>query len=312
MGLVTRTSVVKPAVAGATGGLLAKNKKPLPQPIKVTLPTTVSAVSDELNDYSFIIHGEKKIGKTTLVTQQEGTFLLTFDPLQKSLSILQAHCPNWDTFEAYLKKLEEAAAAGTYPYKRITIDGADIWHRLCQEKACRTLGISHPSDEEWGKGWDAVNVLFNKAVDRVLALPGGVWFISHSEWREIQTRKTNVKVTKLVPLLKSKAEDVLVGKVDGWFAYTYDEKRRVLVVRGDERTGAGHRVRGHFVTTDGRPVDEIYMGGSEEEAWANFDNAFHNRQEYATVDELFGIAAPTAAAPKGGTLLKKKLLIKKK
>jgi hypothetical protein len=267
----------------------------------LTLPETPDEPIHDINAYSFLFHGEKKIGKTTLLMEEPGVFLLTFDPKQKSLGIMQRYCPNWATFEGYLKLLESRRA--NYPYTRVVIDGIDIWYRACQNGVCKELGIKHPSEEGWGKAWDMLKERFANAVDRLLALPGGCWFISHSDWREIKTR-SGEKVTKLVPLVKAGGEEILVGRVDGWFAYVYDGPERVLIIRGDESTGAGHRIRGHFETPDGRQVVEVPMGNSETEAWANLQRAFRNEQPFITVAET-----RKPAPPKGGVPVPQRLVL---
>lgn len=264
--------------------------KPVPtKPLAptLTLPTSPSEQVHDINAYSFLFHGEKKIGKTTLLLEEPGVLLLTFDPLAKSLSIMQRYCPNWATFEGYLKLLEGQVQNKNYQYKRVVIDGIDIWYRACQNGVCKELGIKHPSEEGWGKAWDMLKERFANAVDRLLALPGGCWFISHSDWREVKTR-SGEKITKLVPLVKAGGEEILVGRVDGWFAYVYDGNERTLIIRGDESTGAGHRIRGHFETPDGKPVVEIPMGDSETVAWQNLQHAFNNEQTFTTVREMKG------------------------
>lgn len=269
------------------------SKKPLagkiaiakPAPLKLSLPTSNSVPSNDLNEYSFLFHGEKKIGKTTLSLAEPGVFLMTFDPLQKALAIMQRQIPTWEHFLGYVQLLQKQAAEGNFKYKRVVIDGADIWYRMCQEWACKKLAISHPSEEDWGKGWDLLKTSFMKAVESLLSLPCGVWFISHSKWAEVETRQKGVKIDKLVPLLKQGGEEILVGKIDGWFAYDYDESRRVLIVNGNERVAAGHRVDGHFLTPKGRRIVEIPMGDSPQEAYKNFVDAFNNKQLFITLEE---------------------------
>src|SRR5688500_1860355 len=110
------------------------NNQPAPLQIQlpeVVLPTQPSEISQDINDYNFLFHGLWKIGKTTLATVEDNVFLLTLDPLHKSMSLLQQHCPNWSYYLAYLYKLEEAAAKGQYPYRRLIIDGTDLWYRYC-------------------------------------------------------------------------------------------------------------------------------------------------------------------------------------
>lgn len=263
-----------------------KKEKLTPGVVKVSLPTKPSAPVHDINEYHFLIHGEKKIGKTTLAMQEEKVLLLTFDPLQKSLEVMQRHVPDWKHFDAYLKQLESKAANDDFPYRRVVIDGADLWFRHCQNYVCKKLVIDHPSEEEWGKGWDMLKETFINACDRLMALPCGTWFICHSQWREIQTRKKE-KVEKLQPVLKASAEEILVGKVDGWFAYVYDGPYRVMVVRGDEVTGAGCRIDGHFLTAkDERQVHEVRMGKSPAEAYERLTTAFMNEQDYATMEEF--------------------------
>lgn len=252
----------------------------------LTLPLKPERSVAGLEDAYILIHGEKKIGKTTMAMVEPNTFLLTFDPLQKFLdNVMQRHVPDWKTFMGFLTLLEQAAAKKEYPYKRVVVDGVDIWIRVCQTFLERKLVVEHIGEDGlWGKGYDMLTYEFSRAVDRIMALPGGVWFISHSNWKEIETRGTR-KIIKLLPLMKARAEEILVGRVDGWFAYDYWENRRVLVVRGDERTGAGNRMKGHFLTPDGRKVVEVPMGDSEESAYANLQAAFANKQTFITIAE---------------------------
>lgn len=297
MAILLRSAAKKPAAP-----LLGK--KPVPAATSTLfLPEEASVPTTDVNEFHFLIHGEKKIGKTTFCTVEGDVLLLTFDPLQKALAIKQAYCPDWATFEGYLKLLEARAKNGNYPYRRVVIDGADIWYRCCQTAVEKKLVVDHVSEEGWGRGWDMLKQQATSAVVRLMNLPGGCWFISHSVWREVETRDGR-KIEKLLPLMKGGAEEILVGRVDGWFAYDYSGRDRILVVRGDESTGAGNRCKGRFMTPDGRPVVEIPMGSSEEDGYRNFLSAFNNQQAFATVSERDGKGAEQPP--------KKKLLLAKK
>jgi len=253
-------------------------------PLMVELPLEPTEVSNDLDDFRMLMHGEKKIGKTTLAAQQEGVFVLEFDPERRGLRMLQRHINSWPMAMAYLKALEEAAKKGKLPYVRVVIDGVDRWYRMCQAWVCTKLAISHPSEESWGKAWDLLRTTFTNAVDRFMALPCGVWFICHSNWKEVETRSG--KIEKLIPTMPATAEEIVNSKVDAWFAYDYVNERRVLIVVGDDRTGAGHSIEGHFLTPAGDRVREIDMGTSPAEAWKNFLAAFHNQQTYTRIEDL--------------------------
>jgi hypothetical protein len=252
----------------------------------MTLPTEYAEPTSDFGQHAFLIHGEKKIGKTRLADQGGRTLFLQFDPPQTAYRRLEIYCKTYDIFKNALKLLEVEAKAGRLQkkYDRICIDRADIWFKKCQAWVCANMGIEYPGDESWGKGWDAVRKEFSNVVDRVLALPVGRWFICHSSWKEVENRQGK-EIQKLAPDLTKMAEEVLNGKVDGWFAYDYIDNKRVMIVEGDERTGAGHRLHmeshPHFRTTDGDPVIEVSMGSSPEEGYANLVLAYQNKQKSA-------------------------------
>jgi hypothetical protein len=225
-----------------------------------------------------------KIGKTTFAMAEKDVLLLSFDPPQISLPILQRHVDKWDSFLKFLDALETKAANGGYPYKRTVIDGADICFRRCQEYVEKKLVIPHVSEGKWSVGWDMLDSNFASAVDRFMRLPGGSWWICHSTWKETDSR-TGSKIDVLRPLMKPRAEEVVAGRCDGTMAMDYNGNNRVMVIVGDEKTGAGHRLKEHFLTPDKRPIKEIYMGTNSNQAWENFQTAFNNKQTYTTMVE---------------------------
>lgn len=273
-------------------------KKPPTLAETLSLPTEPSVISDDLNDYSFLIHGEKKIGKTTLATAEPGVLVLSFDPLRPGLEIMQVHCPDWAHLKTYVSKLE-AAAKGKFPYKRLVLDRVDLAYIACTKWVCKERGIDHPSDEGYARAWHALRDEFLSVILRLLRLPCGTWFICHSEWKE-QKSKTGVTTFKLVPDLAGRAEEILNGLVDGWFAYDYEGPKRILYLLGDATIGAGHALDTHFLTPEGERVREVEMGSSPKEAWQAFLAAFNNKQRHTTLAE--------AEAPPPRPVVKKKVV----
>lgn len=257
----------------------ARPKPRVPEAV-MELPMEMEEAGGDLDDFAVLIHGEKKIGKTSLSLQTDDpdkkVLCLQFDPPQIAYRRMEIVCPSMNTFMRALKALEQKAADGEFPYARIVVDRADTWFKYAEKLACQNLAIEHPSEETWGKGWAEVRKIFTEAVDRILRLPCGKWFLCHSDWKEVETR-TEKKIQRLLPNLSGTADEILNGKVDAWFAYTYDEKKRVLVLQGDERTGAGHRINGHFLQKDGSPLESISMGNSEQEGYSNLVAAFNNQ-----------------------------------
>lgn len=255
------------------------------QIIKVSIPKRPSKISTDFRLFSVLVHGEKKIGKTTMWAHEKGAFFLEFDPVQLSLAIRQKHVPSWPHFLAYIDLLEK----NLDDVRTVIVDGVDIAYQLCFNWSCEKMAITHPHDEnDYGKSWNFIRAQFENAVLRLLSLNEqgiATRFISHSKWAEIKTRGGG-KQDKLVPFMTSQAEEVLNGRIDIWAAYTYDENKRVLILEGSEEIGAGHRCDGRFLTPDGEAIQEIYMGKSSKEAYNNLLEAFNNEQTYTTVDEM--------------------------
>ncbi len=244
--------------------------------------------------YAYLITGEKKIGKTSFAIQGCEEFVLQFDKPQIAYSIREQSIESWKQFLTVLKALEKKAAEcaeedDDFPYQRIVIDGAGEWYSMLQRKVCKDFAIDHPSEAGFARAWHAIRDEFTDAVNRLMRLQitanCGMVFIAHCVWKEVKTRE-GLKVEKLVPELAARCEEILGGKVDGWFVYDYIGDERVMVIMGDDRTGAGHRIDGHFVTTDGRRAREIDMGGGPKQALTNFLAAFRNEQTYETHKEF--------------------------
>lgn len=261
-----------------------KAKKKI-QKVTVSIPKRPSKVCTDFRLYSVLIHGEKKIGKTTMWAHEEGAFFLELDPIQLSLAIRQKHVPSWSHFVAYIDLLEENPS----DVKTVIVDGVDIAYQLCFNWSCVKMAITHPHDEnDYGKSWNFIRAEFETAMLRLLSLNEqgiATRFISHSKWAEVKTRGGG-KVDKLIPFMTSQAEEVLNGRIDIWAAYTYDGNKRVLILEGSEEIGAGHRCDGRFLTPDGEAIQEIFMGKSSKEAYNNLLEAFNNEQTYVTIDEM--------------------------
>lgn len=233
---------------------------------RLTLPSELSTPSKKLEDYSMLLFGEKKIGKTSLAAQFGDAFFMMFEPGGRALSIAQEPIHNWSDAKGYLKLLKKDKR-----FRTVVVDTADLAFKRCQRYVVNKLGVEHPADEEWGKGWESLRDEFTTWVMELLMLPKGVIFISHATEKEIRKR-SGVKFHRTMPTMAGQASDILEGVIDIWAYYHYEGKRRVLTVKGDEHTGAGHRVKGHFVG-----IRDIPMGRSAEEAYENFMKAWNNQ-----------------------------------
>ena len=68
-----------------------------------TLPTERTQPCDSLQDYSILLYGEKKIGKTTLTSMFKKAFFMLCEPGGKALSLYSRPVRNWLEFKAYVR-----------------------------------------------------------------------------------------------------------------------------------------------------------------------------------------------------------------
>lgn len=256
---------------------------------KLQLPTGRREPTSDPWELAYLLTGQKKIGKTTFAIQDCEELVIQFDKPQLSYRIREMCPKNWRHFMRILAAIEARVEEGDFPYQRIVVDGAGEWYTMCHLAACAYFGVEHPGDIPYGKCWHKIRDDFTAVVNRLLRLQNdaecGLVFIAHCDWKEVKTRDGR-KIEKLVPNLPAKCEEILNGKVDGWFVYDYTGEERILIIRGDETTGAGHRIDGHFRTPKGNDIREIHMGNSAEEGLANFLAAFRNEQTYTTYRAL--------------------------
>lgn len=241
--------------------------------VELSLPTEKSDPCDKLQDYSILLYGAKKIGKTTLASMFPKALFLFCEPGGKALSVYGRPVRNWREFKGYVRLVCKSKM-----YENVIVDTGDYMYEYALEYVCKKLVIDHPSDEAWGKGWKAVKAEVADEVNKLLHSGKGVIFISHAREEEIETRDGR-KYNKTSSTLPGQAKELLEGLVDIWAYYTYDGKRRVLIIRGDDYNDAGHRIEGRFQYPDGTPIRKISMGSSKEEAYKNFVAAFENKLE---------------------------------
>ena len=234
----------------------------------LSLPENPSKPETDLGKYSTLLYGREKIGKTSFAAQFPDAFFLMCEPGGKALSIYKRNVMNWAQLRGYVDLLEQNKGQ----FKTVVVDTVDMAAQMCVKYVCEKLAISHPSDEEWGKGWQAVTDEMSSVMSRLLKLGRGVIFISHSKEKELKKRN-GTSSHRVIPTMPSQARTVLEPMVDIWAYYCYtDEGKRTLHICGDEHIAAGHRLVDRF-----KNIKEIPMGSSPLKAYENFLAAFENR-----------------------------------
>lgn len=222
------------------------------------------------------MYGTKKIGKTTLFRHAGDAFYCMFEPGGKAIEIYQRTITNWSMFRKVVKLLEEDAA-GENKFNPVVIDTTDVAYDCCQDRVCFELGIDHPSDLGYAKGWHAVKREFVRQIARLAATGKGIVFISHNAEKEVKTRGGTYEM--MAPTMTGSARDVMDKIIDIWVHYDFFGNERWLQILGDDHISAGHRLEKRFRYTDGTPIRYIPCGDSSQETWDNFMLGFDNELE---------------------------------
>lgn len=266
-------AIIKRVLAGA--------KAPPPKPkLELSLPTEVNKPSDKLADYSVLIYGAKKIGKTSLCARFDDAFFMACEPGTKGLKVFTRPVRNWEEFIGYVELLEKDKGFHT-----VIVDTIDLAYEYAFDFVCRQKMIGHPSEEDdFGATWKQITETFRNGILRLIMLNKGVIFTSHDVEKEIELRDGS-KMHRVQPTMSKSAMSVVEALVDIIINYAYDGSRRIARIDGKQDLIAGNRVENHFIrkggdaSAPGDRVVSISMGKTAEEAFDNLMNAFNNRQE---------------------------------
>lgn len=239
--------------------------------VKYELPTERSSPVKKLGGYTILLFGRKKIGKTCLASQFPNAMFLMFEPGGKALSIYQESMTSWRKFVRFVDLLIEDKKFNT-----VVLDTVDFAYDSCLEYVCSMLGIDHPADAGYGKGWNAVKQEFIKQLKRLMNSGKGIIFISHQKEKEIEDRRGRTKDV-ITNAMTGQGSEIITGLVDMWFNYDFEGRERILTILGDDTMDAGHRVKERFRYTDSTRIRKLNLGKSEEEAYEIFVNAFNNQ-----------------------------------
>ena len=238
---------------------------------KFRLPTERSEPEGALGAYTWLIFGEKKIGKTTLTALFGEAIHLFTEPGGKALRLYPVVIDDWRKFRRAIRALKSDTRFDT-----VVVDIVDKLYPMCEDYTCEKLMIQDLAEEDWGKGWRENRKEFEREFGALLNLGKGVIFISHAQEQKVETRDGK-EYDRMMPTMHKRMRDLVEGSVDIWAYYTYVGRRRVLQILGDDHVSAGHRLEGRFLTPDGQPIRRIDMGRSPKQAYRNVTDAFQNK-----------------------------------
>ena len=252
-------------------------------------------------DYNCLIYGQRKVGKTTLLSSCPGAYYFLFEP-NKSYALYGSEIGSWEDFGF----LADEFVNGDHPFHTGIIDGGKICYNMALEFACKKHGFTHPGGQkDYGASWAKVNKEFELPVRKLMSCKHGFFVIAHEKKEDVETQSGGA-FSYICPDLSGRGAELFANEIYNIFYYYKDVDGRWLQLDGDEYIQCGHRMKGHFLTPAGERVTRVPMGGSEEEGYRNLMLAFDNKQKDPYVKK--GGFKPETADPEKGKVFKKKKL----
>ena len=136
----------------------------------------------DLTNFTCFLYGGEGIGKTTFVSGiDENVLFFDTEAGTKLLSVYCEPVKDWPTFLT----LVDAFLTEEHQFKCLAIDTVGHLIQSCIEYCVKKLGVEHPSEAQWGRGWAAVKKEWTKPIHRLQLSPYGLWFVGHAATREI-------------------------------------------------------------------------------------------------------------------------------
>jgi hypothetical protein len=171
------------------------------------LPTEPTEPVTDLSKFMTGVYGPPKIGKSTFCSQAPDALFLDTEGGLLSLKVHRIPISDW----TQMGKACAEIATTQHKFRTIVIDTLDNAYLYCTKYMCDKVGIDHPSDMDYGKGWALVNNEFHRLMAKLKLLSIGTIWVSHAQDVEIKGR---VKYTKTVPTLTKSAREIMLKLTD--------------------------------------------------------------------------------------------------
>ena len=190
------------------------------------LPTKKSVPITDFSQYSILLYGVPKIGKSTFCSNSEKALFIATEPGLNTLSVYKIDTLGWQEF------LDACAliAEGKHDYKTIIIDTVDNLYTFCEEYICKKYGVDTPNDGVLGFGKGSALILneFRRVLNKLASMPYGLIMTSHAYDKDVDDRTG--KYTKTVPTIpdakKNSPYRFITGFVD-MILFCSQEKAKV-------------------------------------------------------------------------------------
>lgn len=177
------------------------------------LPTEKKKASKNWWDFSMLIYGPQKMGKTYGANTWPDPVFIATEPGHKGIEAMVAECYTWDTFVATIEEVLEACKAKKLPGKTIVLDTLDSAYRMAEARVVFETKAESIVDGKntFGKGSNRASFKLMQQIRPLLSCGYPVVMLAQ-EYREVQKEPDGTESARIVPLPKPIRE--IAGMVD--------------------------------------------------------------------------------------------------
>lgn len=138
-------------------------------------------ISKNVNDYSMLIYGPAKVGKTTLVHDLYGDKVLFLATEDRHKALAGAHVQpiaSWADYEAVLSALADEDLKARYDV--IAIDTVENLYDMCEKSILKKYRVKDLSDVAWGKAHGDLKKTWKTKVNMISKIGYQPCFVAHS------------------------------------------------------------------------------------------------------------------------------------
>jgi hypothetical protein len=182
----------------------------------------------DISEYSFLIYGKPKSGKTTLFFEIAKEFyngdlskalLIGLEKGYKALNGIFAVNPsNWNEFEELVNQLIEDR--NELPYRLLGIDTLDVLYTYACDFVIRRERIARKdakiktiADIPWGAGYSMTGELIEKSIHKLINAGYGLFLISHNTEKKF-TSRDGKEYDQTTIALPTRARNIFINMAD--------------------------------------------------------------------------------------------------
>lgn len=151
----------------------------------IQLPTHINQPTNRFTDFSILLYGPHKAGKTEFFAysgyQNSRPFFLSFEPGIEGYPVYFMSINDLPMFYDIQNKLGQAYYQGQPPpYSSIVVDSLDSLYDCIKRYVARLANKATIEEISWGKGWKTADEIFAAVLNRLNTLPVPLYLIGHS------------------------------------------------------------------------------------------------------------------------------------